>query len=115
METDKLLEFCLNADCKGGNLSQLVEFAKTRKKCKIVQTRENVLSSRFVRLSKFAIIKPQHCDKQTVLSSAKIIEALPSWLQGGPTPRFNHFVPPRVNRPLVKLILEKLQTTARAE
>ena len=44
--------------------------------CKIVRTRENVLSSRFVRLSKFGIIKPQHCDKQTVLSSAKIIERL---------------------------------------
>ena len=78
-------EIFLNADsraicCKGDNLSQFVKFANT-KKCKIVWTHQNVLSSRFVRLSKFGIIKPQHCDKQTVLSSAKITEALPCRLR----------------------------------
>ena len=46
---------------------------------------------------------------ETVLSSAEIIETLCLvGSKGGGTPRFNHFVPPRVNhRPLlVKLLLE---------
>ena len=85
-------------------------------KCAICQKRKRVQNC--TKVSKCADIKictiVQFCRHQAwgLWSSDSIVicknyrEAPPCWLQGGPTPRFNHFVPSGVNlQPLVKLIL----------
>ena len=102
MAINKPLKICLNTDCrvlhcKGGNLSQLVDF---------VQNCTNAWKCAVIKIC--TIVKIWHHQASALWQADCIVirknyrgSALPA-----PTPRFNHFVPPRVNLPSEKLILE---------
>ena len=107
MATNKPLKICLNADCrvihcKGGNLSQMVKFVKTKR----VQNCTNAWKCAVIKIC--TIVKIWH-HQASALWQADCIVIRNNYRGSAflaPTPRFNHFVPPSVNLPSEKLILE---------